>query len=521
MNATLKQGFTLLESKRYEKAHDIAINAIKTDARDPAPYLLLARIAADHGNHEKAEELFTRAIELDNAPIFRVGFAQYLVTRGDHQQAVALVEGIAAERVDDSHTADSAGVILSRLGLHAAAIHFFRRAIALNPIPANYHYNLGASLQFSGEFDLADAAYRACIEREPGAFRAYTALVSLRKQTTDDNGLAVLEPLFHKEASADGQLQIGHAIAKTHEDLGNYDASLDWLNRAKAAKRESLSDHNNDLDLFAAARATYTAAPAAHSPASTTPPIFIVGLPRTGTTLVDRILGSHSHVVSAGELNTFAGLIKEAAGTGSHRVLDTETLQAATAVDLESVAPEYLKRVAHLVGDSPRFTDKMPLNFFYAGLILKAFPDARIVALRRHPMDSCLSNYRQLFSTGFSYYNYSLSLEDTANYYRAFDQLMAHWRAVLPRERFSEFAYESFVFEQEATTHRLLEFCNLPWEDACLDFQNNAAPVSTASSVQVRQPLYQTSVGRWTRYGKPLQPLQEELKDLIAAYKAP
>jgi hypothetical protein len=159
----------------------------------------------------------------------------------------------------------------------------------------------------------------------------------------------------------------------------------------------------------------------------------------------------------------------------------------------------------------------MPLNFFYAGLIHRALPNARIIALRRGSMDSCLSNYRQLFSTGYSYYNYTFDLEDTAAYFQSFDSLMRHWREILPPSRFMEVSYEDIVYKQEEQTKRLLNFCDLEWDNACMRFHENVAPVSTASSVQVRQPLYSGSIGRWKKYGSALGPLKSALGDLATS----
>jgi hypothetical protein len=243
-------------------------------------------------------------------------------------------------------------------------------------------------------------------------------------------------------------------------------------------------------------------------------PVFIVGLPRTGTTLVDRILSSHSEVVSAGELNIFAELIKSAAGTPSNLVMDSETFMQANALDLPEIGRSYLEQTRAQAQGAAYMVDKMPLNFFYAALIHRALPNARIIALRRGAMDSCLSNFRQLFSTQFSFYNYTFDLSDTAEFYRGFDSLMTHWRENLPNDRFMEVHYEDIVFDQENQTRRLLEFCGLPWEEACLRFHENAAPVSTASSVQVRQPLYSGSIGRWKKYGDKLDGLREALGDL-------
>ena len=159
--------------------------------------------------------------------------------------------------------------------------------------------------------------------------------------------------------------------------------------------------------------------------------------------------------------------------------------------------------------------DKMPLNFFYAGLIHRALPNARIIALRRGAMDSCLSNFRQLFSTQHSFYNYTFDLDDVAWFYRQFDDLMRHWKINLPGHRFTEVRYEDIVFDQENQTRRLLEFCGLGWEEACMNFHENEAPVSTASSVQVRQPLYSRSINRWKKYGTKIDDLLAALGNLV------
>ncbi|MGB5334626.1 MAG: sulfotransferase, partial [Woeseiaceae bacterium] len=171
----------------------------------------------------------------------------------------------------------------------------------------------------------------------------------------------------------------------------------------------------------------------------------------------------------------------------------------------------YIDETERLTRGAARFTDKMPLNFFYVWLIHRALPNARIVALRRDPIDTCLSNFRQLFSTGFSYYNYSLDIDDTAAYYEGFDKLLAVWRQHMPASRLIELRYEDIVHDQENKTRELLAFCELPWNEACLRFHENAAPVATASSVQVRQPLYSGSIGRWKKYGNRLDAIRRRL----------
>jgi hypothetical protein len=170
-----------------------------------------------------------------------------------------------------------------------------------------------------------------------------------------------------------------------------------------------------------------------------------------------------------------------------------------------------LARASHVVGAAPRFVDKMPLNFFYAALILRALPNARIICLRRNPADSILSNYRQLFATSFTYYAYAYDLEWTAAFYARFDALIAACREHLPADRFTEVAYEDLVSNLQNEARRLVAFCDLDWQEQCLAFHENAAPVATASSSQVRQPLYSTSMNRWQRYRESLQPALDVL----------
>ncbi|MFK7956341.1 MAG: sulfotransferase [Lysobacterales bacterium] len=519
MDTALRQGLRLIEAGQYEKAHQGAIGMIHADTTNPAPYFLLAHIALEHGNYSKAGELFTRARDLAPAePLYVAGLGQYLVTVGRSEEALACADTAARTHGQSAHVADTIGVIYSRAGFHEKAVPFFTEAVALDSRPANYHYNLGASLQFSGQFAEAEKAYRKTIERQPDNYRAYSSLVGLSKQSDTHHLLNTLEPLYEQTRSdPDAALHLGHAIAKTLEDLGQYPASFDWLQRAKRRKRAALSYAvDSDLVLFQAAAATARApdnddsANAIHDAS----PIFIIGLPRTGTTLVDRIVSSHPDVVSAGELNTFADLIKSVSVTRSAMVLDEPTLSAARdtrASQLTDVGRRYMERTANLARGGARFTDKMPLNFFYAGLILRALPNAKIVCLRRGAIDSCLSNFRQLFSTGFSYYNYSLDILDTARYYQGFDQLMGHWQTQLPSQNFLQIHYEDIVLDQENQTRRLLEFCGLPWFDGCLNFHENPSPVSTASSVQVRQPLYSGAINRWKKYGEALRPLREAL----------
>ncbi|MEP3891851.1 MAG: sulfotransferase [Hellea sp.] len=517
LNLTLSSGLSLLKQKAYKQLHGECIAAIRQNVNAPLPYFFLGIIASDHDNHLKALDLFSKASELDDTIIeFHIYHAKTLSTLGRRHAAKVTTDKAAKYETHDPLLLDTMGVIYSRSGYHELAIPFFKRAVALRPEEANFHFNLAASAQFIGDFDIAKTAYEETLRLNPKFYRAWSSLTSLNKQTADNNHLQTLISLFDDvERDAEGELQLGHAIAKTLEDLGKHEESLTWLSRGKEKKRDQLRyDRKAGKAVFSSAKLTVRTGSEPKNHHVEEAPIFIFGLPRTGTTLVDRILSSHTHVTSAGELNIFAELVKEDVKSASNYVLDAETFLRAREIDLSSVGKAYIEATQDKAGNSKHMIDKMPLNFFYAGLLHRALPNARMIALRRCAMDSCLSNYRQLFSTQYSYYNYTFDLEDTAWFYRQFDDLMKHWRAALPETNFMEVAYEDIVFDQENQTRRLLEFCGLPWEDACMRFHENEAAVSTASSVQVRQPLYSGSIGRWKKYGDKLDGLRDALGDL-------
>jgi tetratricopeptide (TPR) repeat protein len=424
-------------------------------------------------------------------------------------EAQSVAERALALRPCDARTFDTVGVVFSRSGRHEQAVDCFEQAAAREPAHAGFRFNLASSLKFLGRFDEAEAAYEACVRADPRHWSAHAALSQLRPQTPERNHLDRLRHLLTVGGlEVDAELQLRHAIAKELEDLGRYDDAMDHLAAGKARQRAATGyTFERDRVLFDAVtelfREPLPAVPDVRM-ASGNAPIFVVGLPRTGTTLVERILSSHSMVASAGESQNFGVLLKRATGTRAPTVLDRETLARSLGVDLAAVGREYVERTKPHSA-RPRFVDKLPLNFFYLGHIARALPEARLVVLRRHPLDSIVANYRQLFATTMRYYDYSLDLADLARYYVAFDRLIEHWHAVLPG-RVHDVGYEALVHDQHAVTARLLDACGLAFEESCLAFERNPAPTSTASAVQVRLPLYQTSIDRWRRYEHRLAP---------------
>ncbi|MDP1738231.1 MAG: sulfotransferase [Caulobacter sp.] len=500
----------LYRQGRFHEAHGQCLAILKNDPRDAAPYALLGRIAADHRTFDKGADLFQRAWTLDPANAAHgADLARCLLGLNREQPALAAAVAALALGPRDADCFDTLGVVFSRLGQQARAAQCFGGANRLAPTHPGYLLNLGWAEQYLGDFEAAERAWRACIRLDPDNERAILALVNLVPQTPERHFADQLRKLFDRASGdPDRRLRIGHALAKTFEDQGEPVLALDWLLRGKTARAAAVTGLTAWQDgLFAGAAAT-APRPAGAAPGDPSgAPIFVFGLPRSGTTLVERIISSHPAVVSAGEPMDFPLTARRLAGAPTRELMDGPTLRAARDADMAVLGADYLAAVRARAPGEGRFTDKLPLNVLYAGLINAALPNARMVCLRRHPIDSCLAIFRQMFSTGFAYYDWTFGLETTARFYLAFDALVAHWRETLPPDRFIEVAYEDVVADQEGQSRALLAWLDLPWDEAVLAFHENAAPVATASAVQVRSPIHAGSVGRWKQYGDRLGPM--------------
>ncbi len=470
---------------------------------DPEAYVVLATIALESGNAVKALSLLTQVEGADGSTAWAgsvAGRALLLLGRQDEARLVAA--RLAQLPISDAHLLDTIGVLLVRTGQHAPAIPLFRRAAAIEPHNGNIVYNLATTLQFVGDLTAAAVAYRTVLTIDPENDRARLALVQLEPASP-----AVLEQLTARFAvvanHAEAALLVGHAAAKVAEDLGDPIGAMTWLDRAKAAKaRTARYDRGWATALFAAAADSASRlVEAARSKATkdTPDPVFVVGMPRSGTTLIDRIVSSHREVASAGELADFSLLLKRASGSPGPLVLDPATL--AGDPDPISLGSAYRARTAPLASGATRLIDKMPFNLFLVPHILQALPNARVIMLRRDARDTVFANYRQLFATTYGYYDYAYDLENTAHWVAHFNTLADFFARILTGPRYIEVGYESLIDAQETESRRLIAFCGLEWDPACLNFHTNPQPVTTASSVQVRAAIHRSSVGRWRRYG--------------------
>ncbi|MGE0742714.1 MAG: sulfotransferase [Hyphomonadaceae bacterium] len=387
-------------------------------------------------------------------------------------------------------------------------------ALAAKAEPDNTHvlFERGVIEEYLGQFDAAAASYRRALSAEPLNYKARQALVQLEKQSIANNSIAELESQFSMAPDADGwrTLHLGHALAKTFEDMGDAAQSFAWLERAKA-RRRVIAPYNAAREEAVTNAAMATAA-ALRSGDDSSEPIFVAGLPRSGTTLVDRILSSHADVMSAGEIGNFSQIYKALSGSTTPATLDVDGLSRADGVDFAQLGRAYVESTRPLTGAKPRFVDKAPSNYLLAGLILRALPNARVICIRRHPLDSVLSNYKQIFPIDDRYYDYVYGLESAAHKVVQLDRILAHWKRTLPSDRFLELRYENLVANQEARTRELVAFCGLAWDPRCLAFHENAAGVATPSARQVRSAMNANAVGRAAKYGALLDPARQVLE---------
>jgi tetratricopeptide (TPR) repeat protein len=505
----------LLGAKAYREAHAYCRKIAQQDPTCADAFYVLGIISYEHHDFTRALKLFEVAIENKHPEAGPyVQAARCLGHLNRPKEALEQIEAAKKLNPTDGFTLASIGAMLSRLDLHNDAAIYHRKATEAAPNDAMSFFNLGSSLQFIGDIEGAKTAYKAALDIAPNYTPALVHLVLMDKHTKGSKDMPRLIDAWDGRHPQDieGGLRLAHAIAKIHQDTAEPAAAMVWLDRGKALIRAAIPDRSStDAASFDAAKALSRSL----SPSSNIPlggPIFIVGLPRTGTTLLDRIVASHSQIISAGERTEFGAILQSSTGSG-HAPFEAETIVKSGEVDLLEAGKDYLENIAAILRTELRFTDKMPLNAFFAPAILSAIPNARVICLRRHPADSVLSMYRQLFAVSAMSYRSAYDLESLAHYVAGFHDMIDTYTRELPPSRFTVLDYEALVDEPEAQIRRILAFCGLEFEAECLAFQNNAAPVGTASVTQVRQPLYTTAKGRWKKYREHLKPALSILKD--------
>jgi tetratricopeptide (TPR) repeat protein len=487
-------------------------NLVRIDPWHVPGRLLLASVHLAQGRvRAAAEQTKFAAFALPNDADMICRVAQCLVRVGEINAARACMRHPEIARSRSGPALAGLAHIYQGLNLHAESLALMDRARALGFDNPDFRYFRAIQLQFNGRVAEAETELEGCLRLGPTFGRASLTLARLRRWSADDNHLEFIsQRLREVEQGSEDHAAFEFAQYKELEDLGRYDEAWASLQRANAVMHGRLEHRVQDEEaLFDAVIARCDAA-SVREPAHRFKgpiPIFIVGMPRSGTTLLERVLGNHSQVTPAGELADFSRQWRWVADQHGQKLLDEALVRAAAETDFAEVGRRYLEQTQWRAGDRPYYVDKLPPNYMLAGFIRRALPQAKIVHMTREPMDLCFSNYRALFGDAFAY---SYDLGALAAHHAQYRRLMRHWHAVMPGA-IHDIDYTALVRHTEAATRALLEHCGLPFEAGCLDTSANPAPVATLSSAQVREPIHARSLEAWKPYASRLEPLRQAL----------
>jgi tetratricopeptide (TPR) repeat protein len=424
-----------------------------------------------------------------------------------------LEQAVAEARRAATRAGDFAllGEFLGRLERYTEACSAYDAALAIESDNPRYLFNRAAVRRFIGRIADAEHDYDRVIATDPADVEAWWNRSELRRQTPERNHIeALLGRLRAGFATAISEAPIRYALAKEYEDLGRYAEVWAHLAAGAAIRRRHLQyDVRHDVETVDWIIQAFPAAPRHIDGCQSTEPIFILGMPRTGSTLLERIMSGNTGIHAAGELIDFAAALVQAVHrkVGTAQVSRRDLVAGSATVDFAALGAAYLERTRPRTGHTPHFIDKMPLNYLYCGLIHRALPKARILHLARHPMATCYAVFKTLFNQG---YPFSYDLAEVAEYYIGYHRLMAHWRRIMP-EAILDVSYEQLVTSPATEARRVFDHCGLAWSDDCLDIGQRATASTTASAAQVRRPIYSTSVDLWRQYERPLAPVAERL----------
>jgi tetratricopeptide (TPR) repeat protein len=507
---------------RFGEAEHLYRRVLREHPRNVDAMRLLAAMAPRVGRADEAERLLERAISI--APDFLTAILDLGRLRKEQDRFAEALECFDRAVALAPHNAQAhflRGATLAPAAFTHEAIAAYEKCLELKPSHAGALLGRGHLLKAIGRYNEAVASYDACIRERPDSGEAYWSLANLKTYRFSDAVVGEMERRVRGTGlTAQSEVNFLFALGKAWEDRGDYEIAWEYYREGNTKQRgevnyDPVQTETTSDRIIAAFNGDFLAS--CTGVGLTDPaPIFILGLPRSGSTLLEQILASHSQVEGTSELPYAARV----AGSLNRNRVDginyPEAVRELKAANFRALGEDYLAyaRVHRRVG-APRFIDKMPNNFPMIGLLSLILPNARIIDARRHPLDACLSCYRQLFAKG---QNFTYDLTEIGEYYLQYQRLMDHWAAVLPG-RVLTVQYEEVVADFEGQVRRLLEFCELPWEDACLRFYESERPVRTPSSEQVRQPIYDRSVGHWRNYAQHLDELITVIEPIRDRYR--
>jgi len=509
----LQQALALHRAGRLPEAENLYRQILLAEPNHTDALHFLGVLENQVGKHDISAELISRAISIRPDYVeahYNLGITFY--TQGKLDKAEASYRRALVLNPDYTDVHYNLGLALKDQGKLDEAISSFRRAINLKPDYAEAHHNLGVVFGELGKLDEAVNCYKKTLSLKPYYVRAYRGLTQIVKYTDIDDVIRAMEHLYNKKEKlpAADRVDLGFALGKVYEDLKVYAKSMRFLLEANLLKRKTYQYFiKDDHDLFARIEQVFSpeffASHHGFGCLDRTP-IFIVGMPRSGTSLIEQILASHPEVFGAGELDLLRKMTHSFCAGHSNAPFPECMLELGRDVSVK-MGSAYVGKIREYAPDIKYITDKMPHNFLRIGLIKTILPNAKVIHCKRNPMDNCFS----IFKTDFTViHGYAYDMVELGRYYNLYQDLMAHWEKVLPGF-IHTIRYEEMVSDQREQTKSLLDFCGLPWDEACLSFHKTKRRVRTVSLAQVRQPIYRDSVELWKRYAKQLEPLRKAI----------
>jgi tetratricopeptide (TPR) repeat protein len=519
--ARIEEATAALLKDDRRRSEDLFREILVRDASHVGALCGLAALSLAADAPRDAERLLRHALrQSERLPLAHRGLAPALLGLGRLDEAEAVTRYLARIEPQSPQTWVTTAGVAIRLMRYADAVGAYQRALELLPGEAGLQMSIGHLQKTLGRRGDSEASYKAALAMDPGRAEAYWSLADLKNYTFSDAEISAIQQLIVSDPRGlSNEAQLNFALGRAFEQRERYpEAFAHYARGAALRRREAPFDIVDFERRCARIRAFFDAAfLAAHrgsghpSPA----PIFIVGLPRSGSTLVEQILASHSAVEGTMELPNVLNIVQELDDMVPSRNGYPETVAAVRAGRFAELGQRYLEQTAPLLRlRRARFTDKLPNNFSHVGLIHTLLPQASIIDVRRHPLDACFSAFKQYFAQGQSF---SYDLEDLGRYYRCYLALMEHWDRLLPG-KVLHLSYEALVRDPEGEIRRLLEHCGLAFEPTCLNFHDTRRPVRTASAEQVRQPLYSSGVGYWRNFESELEPLRRALGDCLERF---
>ena len=508
----LNRGFAALQEQDHRTAEACCQKLLTADPKLAQAHFLVGLLATEQKNKKIAASAFNTVTKLD--PLHGGAWAQLSVILSQLGYTLRAEDALAkaeANCPDSAVIQNLLGNVNTTLGEHAKARDWFVKAVAREPNEAAFAVNLANAQSFVGDTDDAARTLDAVLKKNPETPQAHWILSGLQKATDSKHAdqMLALADKYADEPQAAAFLNYG--AGKALEDLEDWERAFPAFLRGGTARRKVISFDEAEEERF------FTALKSSCKPdwferksvVESAAPIFIIGQPRTGTTLVERIISSHAQVGSAGELQQFYLSIRRLSSVQMPGRMGVPLAHAAAELEPTKLGRAYVAATMKHAQADDHFVDKMPTNYLFAPHIARALPHAKIIHLTRNPMDSCFSSFKQLFADA---YPHSYSLEEMARHHVRYLDLMDHWRNVLG-DRLLDISYEETVAGLETNARRLIAFLGLEWDPACLEFHRQSGSVSTASAVQVRSPVHSRSVGRWRRYEAELQPVSDILSE--------